>query len=109
MAFLMRATMRAQAVAGVAPDASDPPAMPNMAGMPATTPHHPAPVDLSCAHLGACCCAPVLTAPRDVVPDIPAAPVRVVQASIPSNVAFAPAAAPAHARPFAIGPPAALG
>lgn len=107
MSWLMRATMHTHVVATAGMNAADN-SMPGMPGTHGGATHHSAPVDAGCMQLGTCCCAPVLTKPLGVVPSIPTAPIRLVRASIPSNVASTPPQVAAHARPFAIGPPAAF-
>ncbi len=111
MTPLMLATMPMGTMAGAGTHAAAHMSR-DMAGMPgsddnASSPPR-APADQRCMHLGACCCTPVLTKSFDAVPQIPEAPIRLVRADIPSNVASTPRQLPAHARPFAIGPPAVL-
>jgi len=109
MSWLMQATMHTPVAATSASGATTMPGMPDMSGThgDAST-HHGLPADHGCMQLGACCCAPVLTKPLGVVASVPGAPIRIGRASIPSNVALTPPQVPAHARPFAIGPPAAI-
>lgn len=104
---LMPVTMGAGTMAGMS-QMQRMPGMDGAASMPTTPSRNQAPVDPTCMHLGACCCAPVITAPVDVVPPVPAPPIRIVRVGRPDNVASTPPSAPAHAHPFAIGPPASV-